>query len=150
MADMEASWATSEATRRTMRANRRRDTAPELALRRALHALGYRYRVDYPPLANVRRRADIVFTRQRVAVFVDGCFWHCCPEHGTLPKSNADYWTPKLARNIERDRETDTALAEAGWRVMRVWEHESAQDATLRIQVALSQVSQCGKRRRDR
>ena len=141
MVNAETSWAISPARRRTMQANRRRDTTPELALRRALHALGYRYRVDYPPLPNVRRRADIVFTRQRLAVFVDGCFWHCCPEHGTLPKSNADYWTPKLARNVKRDRETDTALAEAGWRVMRVWEHESAQDSTLRIQGALSQLS---------
>jgi DNA mismatch endonuclease (patch repair protein) len=137
VADRETSWATSLANRRTMQANRRRDTAPELALRRALHALGYRYRVDYPPLPHVRRRADIVFTRQRVAVFVDGCFWHCCPEHGTLPKSNADYWEPKLARNVKRDRETDAALAEAGWLTVRVWEHESIDLATARIQEAL-------------
>ena len=84
-----------------MQANRRRDTTPGLALRRALHALGYRYRVDYPPIPNQRRRADIVFTRQRVAVFLDGCFRHCWPEHGTLPKSNAAIWEPKLAHNAE-------------------------------------------------
>lgn len=133
MGNPETSWATSQASRRTMQANRRRDTTPELALRRALHALGYRFRVDYPPIPNLRRRADIVFTRQRLAVFVDGCFWHRCPEHGTLPKSNADYWAPKLARNVERDRETDAALAEAGWRVVRVWEHESVKEATAGI-----------------
>ena len=137
MADMEASWATSEATRRTMRANRRRDTAPELALRRALHSRGYRYRVDYRPLPRLRRRADLVFTKQRVAVFVDGCFWHCCPEHGTTPKSNADYWIPKLARNVERDRETDARLAESDWKVIRVWEHEPVEEAFERIVAAL-------------
>lgn len=137
MADMEASWATSNATRRTMRANRRRDTAPELALRRALHSRGYRYRVDYRPIPHLQRRADLVFTAQRVAVFVDGCFWHSCPEHGTLPKSNADYWIPKLTRNVERDRETDALLAESGWRVIRIWEHEPVAEAFNRIVAAL-------------
>lgn len=119
------SWARDEATRRSMRANRRRDTAPELAVRRLLHAAGLRYRVDYAPLGG-RRRADIVFPRKKIAVFIDGCFWHGCPEHATLPKRNRDYWAPKLARNIERDRETDALLAEAGWRVIRHWEHEQA------------------------
>lgn len=106
-----------------MRRNRRRDTAPELAVRRLLHTAGMRYRVDFAPVGG-RRRADIVFPRRRIAVFIDGCFWHGCPQHATLPKRNADYWGPKLARNVERDRETDAQLAQAGWRVLRYWEHE--------------------------
>ena len=108
-----------------MVANRRRDTSPELAVRRSLHALGLRYRVDFAPLGG-RRRADIVFTRQRIAVFIDGCFWHGCPDHATIPKRNASYWVPKLRRNIERDRETDSLLRAAGWTVLRYWEHEDA------------------------
>jgi DNA mismatch endonuclease (patch repair protein) len=108
-----------------MQANRGRDTRPELTVRRLLHAAGLRYRVDYAPLGG-RRRADVVFTRQHVAVFIDGCFWHGCPEHATLPKQNADYWTPKLARNFLRDRETNELLNAAGWRVLRYWEHEDS------------------------
>lgn len=92
-------------------------------MRRLLHAAGLRYRVDFAPLGG-RRRADIVFTRRRIAVFIDGCYWHGCPKHATLPKRNADYWLPKLERNIERDRETDAILQAAGWRVLRHWEHE--------------------------
>lgn len=107
-----------------MRSNRSRDTKPEFAVRRLLHAAGLRYRVDFAPLGG-RRRADIVFTRQRIAIFIDGCFWHGCPEHATLPKRNAEYWLPKLQRNIERDRETVAALEGAGWTVMRFWEHEA-------------------------
>ena len=118
------SWASSEGSRRSMRANRGRDTSPELAVRRLLHAAGLRYRVDYPPLGG-RRRADIVFTRCQIAVFIDGCFWHGCPQHATLPKRNSDYWLPKLERNISRDIEVNDALADAGWRVLRFWEHES-------------------------
>ncbi|GAA4193332.1 hypothetical protein GCM10022219_15000 [Microbacterium oryzae] len=85
--------------------------------------MGYRYRVDFAPLGG-RRRADIVFTRQRTAIFIDGCFWHSCPIHGTKPRRNADYWRPKLRRNVERDRETDKLLRDAGWAVLRFWEHE--------------------------
>ena len=117
------SWASSEGSRLTMRANRRRDTAPELAVRRLLHAAGFRYRVDFAPLGG-RRKADIVFTGAHIAVFIDGCFWHGCPTHATLPKSNADYWLPKLSKNKERDRDTDRLLEVAGWRVLRFWEHE--------------------------
>lgn len=105
-----------------MRANRGRDTGPERAVRSLLHAQGFRYRVDFPPLGG-RRRADIVFTRQRVAVFIDGCFWHSCPVHGTQPTRNAAYWEPKLRRNVERDRETDELLRNAGWTALRFWEH---------------------------
>jgi len=110
-----------------------RDTGPELAIRRLLHARGLRYRVDMAPWSNKRRRADIVFTRQRLAVFIDGCFWHGCPEHATMPVTNADYWRPKLLKNIERDRET-TAMAEAeGWTVIRIWEHTPPEEAVARI-----------------
>jgi DNA mismatch endonuclease (patch repair protein) len=116
-----------------MQANRRRDTGPELALRRALFALGYRYRVDYRALPQLRRRVDIAFTKDKLAIFVDGCFWHSCPEHGSVPKSNTDYWFPKLKRNVERDRETDRALADQGWRVIRIWEHDDPGRAASRI-----------------
>ena len=113
-----------------MRANRRTDTKPELALRRALHKLGYRYRKDYRLDLDGRRvRPDIAFTARRVAVFVDGCFWHACPEHGSKPRANDWYWTPKLARNVERDRVADQTLAAAGWHVVRIWEHESLEQA---------------------
>jgi DNA mismatch endonuclease, patch repair protein len=121
-----------------MRANRRKDTKPELALRRALHARGYRYRKDYRlELTGARVRPDIAFTARRVAVFVDGCFWHCCPQHGSQPANNTWYWEPKLARNVERDRAADTALAAAGWRVVRVWEHESLEGAIATVVAAL-------------
>lgn len=130
------SWASTEGSRNSMRSNRRRDTSPELAVRRRLHAAGLRYRVDFAPLGG-RRRADIVFTRQHVAEFIDGCYWHGCPDHATFPKRNSDYWLPKLARNVERDRETDQSLREAGWTVLRFWEHESPDDVARRIAVAV-------------
>jgi DNA mismatch endonuclease, patch repair protein len=118
-----------------MKANRRADTKPELALRRALHRLGYRYRKDYRlDLADgVRVRPDIVFTARKVAVFVDGCFWHCCPEHGTQPAANTWYWEPKLRRNVDRDRAADAALSEAGWTVIRFWEHEAIDAAVAGV-----------------
>ncbi|NKX92688.1 very short patch repair endonuclease [Sanguibacter hominis ATCC BAA-789] len=102
---------------------RRRDTAPELALRRQLHALGLRYRVTYPVPGQRRRTIDVAFTRVRLAIFVDGCFWHGCPEHGTRPRSNSAWWQQKLAANTARDRDTDRVLIEAGWTVLRFWEH---------------------------
>ncbi|HVM13722.1 MAG TPA: very short patch repair endonuclease [Egibacteraceae bacterium] len=112
-----------EALRRMQR-QRRADTRPELALRRELHRRGLRYRVDVPVLPGLRRRADVVFPRQRIAVFVDGCFWHACPQHGTSPKANAAWWREKLGANVERDRDTDHRLREAGWTPIRIWEHE--------------------------
>jgi DNA mismatch endonuclease (patch repair protein) len=122
-----------------MRANRRSDTKPELALRRALHKQGYRYRKDYRlDLTDARVRPDIAFTARRVAVFVDGCFWHCCPEHGTQPAANTWYWEPKLAKNVARDRAADLALVAAGWRVVRVWEHESLEAAVAAVVAALA------------
>jgi len=116
-----------------MLANRRRDTGPELALRRELHRRGLRFRVDHPPLRSLRCRADIVFTRQQIAVFVDGCFWHACPHHGNLPKANRDWWRAKLEVNVARDRRNDRALLDAGWHVIRVWEHEPTASAADRV-----------------
>lgn len=103
---------------------RRRDTAPETALRRELHARGLRYRVAYPIPGQRRRTIDAAFTRARLAVFVDGCFWHGCPEHGNRPRANSAWWEAKLATNMERDRDTDRLLSELGWTVLRFWEHE--------------------------
>jgi len=117
-----------------MVANRSKDTGPERAVRASLHARGYRYRVSYRPLPSVRRSADIVFTRQRVAIFIDGCFWHGCPDHFIAPKSNAEYWNAKITGNKTRDRDTDRRLEEAGWTVIRCWEHERVADVVARIE----------------
>ncbi len=125
--------ASSEGVSRRMSVAARRDTAPELALRRALHAGGLRYRVGFPVPGQRRRTIDVAFTRVQVAVFVDGCFWHGCPEHGTQPRSNSAWWTTKLSANQARDRDTDRVLAEAGWTVVRVWEHEDPAAAADRV-----------------
>ncbi|SLJ23159.1 DNA mismatch endonuclease vsr [Mycobacteroides abscessus subsp. abscessus] len=120
------SWASSEATRASMLANRRRDTKPELAVRKLVHAAGLRYRVDFAPLGSHRRyRADIVFTRAKVAVFIDGCYWHGCPEHHRQPTANADYWSAKVSGNRARDERVTALLVDAGWTVLRFWEHEA-------------------------
>ena len=121
--------ASSEIYRRRMQRQARRDTRPELALRAALHAMGLRYRVDVAPIAGMRRRADVVFRRARVAVYVDGCFWHACPLHGTKPKANGEWWAAKLQANRCRDAQTDDALAAAGWASVRVWEHDEPTEA---------------------
>jgi DNA mismatch endonuclease (patch repair protein) len=112
----------------------RRDTAPELALRRELHARGLRYRVQVKVPGNKRRSIDIAFTRARLAVFVDGCFWHGCPQHHHRPLTNADWWDWKIGRNQERDRSTDAELIAAGWDVLRCWEHEAPAAAADRVQ----------------
>jgi DNA mismatch endonuclease (patch repair protein) len=122
-----------------------RDTGPEQALRRELHSRGLRYRVDVPPVPGVRTRADLVFRPSRVAVYVDGCFWHGCPDHMVLPKSNRGWWQKKLALNIRRDRATDGTLAELGWVVIRVWEHDDPASAADRIQSVVN-----ARRPRDR
>jgi DNA mismatch endonuclease, patch repair protein len=130
-----------------MRANRRRDTSFELALRSALHARGMRFRVDYPVKLPGQRafRVDVAFTRQQLAVQCDGCFWHGCPEHGRRTTSrNSHYWTPKIERNRQRDTQQDAALRAAGWAVIRIWEHEEVEAAvqavasTLKLRRALS------------
>ncbi len=135
---------TSAARSANMKGNRRADTKPELALRRALHGRGYRYRKDYrlDLDGGVRVRPDIVFTARRVAVFVDGCFWHCCPEHGSKPAANTWYWEPKLRRNVERDRAADAALVRAGWTVIRLWEHESLEMAVAAVVQAVRSPSE--------
>ncbi|BBY28185.1 hypothetical protein GCM10023114_58680 [Mycolicibacterium sediminis] len=116
-----------------MQSNKSRDTKPELALRSAVHRLGLRYRVAAKPLPGLRRTADLVFPRARVAVFLDGCFWHGCPEHHTVSASNAKFWRDKVEGNRARDRNTDERLAEAGWVSVRVWEHEDPVEAASRV-----------------
>jgi DNA mismatch endonuclease, patch repair protein len=123
----------SEAALHRMKAAKPRDTAPEIAIRKELHRRGLRYRVDTRPLQEFNRRADIVFKPVKVAVFVDGCFWHGCPIHGTSAKANADFWRLKIERNKERDKDTNNKLKEAGWEVIRIWEHESPEEASEKI-----------------
>ncbi|MRH28429.1 DNA mismatch endonuclease Vsr [Microbacterium sp. SYP-A9085] len=131
------SWATSERARRTMIANRSRDTAPELAVRSLLHARGLRYRTNFRPDRTLRRTADVVFTRRRVAVFIDGCFWHGCPTHLAMPRSHVEYWGPKIQRNRDRDQETNELLRAAGWTVLRFWEHEDPAEVADSIAAVL-------------
>lgn len=128
-------FASSVGVRSKMQRQARRDTQPELALRRSLHRLGLRFRVDVPIVPSTRRRrVDIVFPKARVAVLVDGCYWHGCPAHSSAgPRENAWYWGPKLLRNRERDRDTDQRLTTAGWQVLRVWEHEPPDEAAGRV-----------------
>jgi DNA mismatch endonuclease (patch repair protein) len=124
-----------------MRGNRGRDTRPERAIRSAVYALGLRYRVGIRPVPQIRRTADIVFTRTKVAVFIDGCFWHGCPEHYRPAKRNADFWDEKIKGNMARDIDTKTRLTESGWRVVRVWEHESPAAAAERVRVIVQGAS---------
>jgi DNA mismatch endonuclease (patch repair protein) len=107
-----------------MQATKSRDSRPEVALRKLLHARGLRFRVHVLVLPALRRRADVVFPGARVAVYVDGCFWHGCPEHVVWPRTNVEWWKEKIASTKRRDRDTDRRLARAGWRVIRVWEHD--------------------------
>jgi DNA mismatch endonuclease (patch repair protein) len=116
---------------------RRRDTAPELELRSELHRRGLRYRVDRRPLKVIPSRADLVFGPAKVAVYVDGCFWHSCPEHGTMPRSNEAFWQDKLGRNQERDAAVNEALTAQGWTVVRIWEHEEIKSAADRVEEAV-------------
>jgi DNA mismatch endonuclease Vsr len=134
------SWASSAQVRVTMRGNRSKNTTPEMKLRSLLHRRGLRYRVDSPPVPEIRRRADVVFSRERVAVFVDGCFWHGCPEHYRPSTKNIAFWEEKLVTNRLRDAQTNEALAAAGWTVIRVWEHESILGAADRIEAAVRSV----------
>lgn len=126
-----------------MKANRRTDTTPERLLRSTLHARGLRYRKDWRIDAAGRRvRPDLVFGPARVAVFVDGCFWHRCPVHATQPAANAEYWQAKFDRNVERDHADDAVLESAGWTVVRVWEHEDPSDAASRVEMAVRGVDE--------
>jgi DNA mismatch endonuclease (patch repair protein) len=119
------SWASSTGVRRSMQANRPRGTSVEVALRKALFTRGLRFFKDRRPLPKLRCEADVVFPRLRIAVFVDGCFWHGCPLHATRPVLHGDWWGRKLDRNMERDRTNGAILASAGWKVLRFWEHQS-------------------------
>jgi DNA mismatch endonuclease, patch repair protein len=127
-------WTTTAAVRKSMQGNRSRDTKPEKVLRSLLHRRGLRFRVCCPPLATSRLTADVVFTRARVAVFIDGCYWHGCPAHYRQPKTNPDYWSAKIARNQERDQGFDEELDQAGWTVIRVWAHEDPGDIADRVE----------------
>lgn len=132
---------TSASVTAVMKANRKRDTKPELLVRRALFSRGLRYRVNFRIVAEgVTVRPDIVFLGVKLAVFIDGCFWHSCPIHGTSPKANSQYWGPKLLRNRERDTLVSTALRTAGWEVLRIWEHETPEDAAKRILERLDEL----------
>lgn len=124
-----------------MRAVKTRDSKPELALRRELRALGLRgYRVDAPlPIAGVRRKSDVSFGPVKIAVFLDGCYWHRCPDHGSKPKANSEWWQAKFGRTQERDRDTDRRLVEAGWLPVRVWEHEDPREAAQRVAAAVKE-----------
>lgn len=120
-----------------MRANRGRDTEPEMRVRRLLHAAGLRYRVNARPSSTIRATADLLFTRARVVVFIDGCFWHGCAEHHRPAKRNAEFWSDKIAENQRRDRlVTDTLIAE-GWTVIRAWEHERPEMVAARVKEAV-------------
>lgn len=126
----------SPAVSKRMSKQRSRNTGPELLLRRALHRMGLRYRVHYR-VPGSRGSIDVVFIGARVAVFVDGCFWHRCPLHGSLPRANRDWWLAKLDRNVERDRLTNELLTQLGWQVLRFWEHDSVLDAAGQGEMAV-------------
>lgn len=133
-----SSYASSAGVRSRMQLQRTRDTVPELAVRKLLHAMGLRYRVDRQPLRGLRRRADIVFGPARVAVYIDGCFWHGCPQHGNpQPAKNGWYWPAKIQRNRERDADTDRQLRDAGWHVVRAWEHDAPQEVADTVAAAV-------------
>jgi DNA mismatch endonuclease (patch repair protein) len=123
-----------------MQANRPRDTKPELALRRAVHARGLRYFVNRRPVPAIRRTADLLFPRRRLAVFLDGCFWHGCLQHHTVAKANSEYWAAKVVRNRDRDADTDRVLAAAGWTVLRIWEHVPTEEAAELVAKAVSAI----------
>lgn len=129
---------TGEAVSRRMSTLKRKDNDAELAVRRLLHAAGFRYRVHYPVPGLRRRTIDIAFTGAKVAVFIDGCFWHGCPEHGTKPASNSDWWAAKLAANLGRDNDTRVHLENLDWLVLRIWEHEKPGAACAVVRDALS------------
>jgi DNA mismatch endonuclease (patch repair protein) len=122
-----------------MQGNRSRDTRAEMAIRRIVHAHGLRYLVNAPPVPNIRRTADLLFPRAKVAVFVDGCYWHGCPEHFTLPRKNVEYWSRKIAGNRARDLATTSILEERGWVVLRFWEHDLPSAASEQIERVVRQ-----------
>lgn len=137
---LQAPTASSVEASKRMRANRRRDSKPEVALRSELHRRGYRFRVDFPvAIESGRVRPDLVFPKRKVAVFVDGCFWHSCPQHATQPKKNSSYWTAKLEENVHRDRRHSRELEAMGWKVLRIWAHVPVDEAAGEVEDALRQ-----------
>ena len=132
------SWASSPGAVKSFRGNRSRDTSPEVSIRRILHAAGLRYRVASRPDPNYRGTADLVFRKPRVAVFVDGCYWHGCPQHYKRPTAHSEYWATKIARNLARDRAMDAHLQQLGWLSLRFWEHVPPDQAAslIRAEVA--------------
>ena len=145
------SWASSPGNRKSMQGNRSRDTKPEMAVRSAVHRRGIRFRVSARPQPELRRTADLVLRKSRIAVFVDGCYWHGCPDHGTQPATNHKYWANKIGRNVERDAETTAYLQRAGWTVLRFWEHEDPESVADRVQESVVAALRRGgdDRRRD-
>ena len=133
-----ASWASSEGVRRSMRSNRSRDTHPEVALRSALHAAGLRFRKYYRPIPGSRSEVDVAFSRWKVAVFLDGCFWHGCPQHATRPVLHGEWWAAKLEANAARDTRTNRMLSEAGWTVLRFWEHEATDEVVAKVREGIA------------
>lgn len=143
-------FASSDAIRRKMSGQRQRDTTPELALRKALYGAGLRYRIHRAPINGLRRSADLVFAATRVAVFVDGCFWHGCPVHGRRRhETNAWYWPEKINRNQRRDQDTNERFTAAGWLAIRVWEHEDTAVAAERVRAAIETRKKAMTRRSD-
>jgi DNA mismatch endonuclease (patch repair protein) len=145
-----ASWASSPGVRRSMQSNRPSDTLPEVRVRSALHREGLRFRKNVRPVPALRCTADVVFPRARVAVFIDGCFWHSCPIHRSMPRTNGEWWRAKLDATKERDRANTRELENAGWSVLRVWEHDEVPAVVAlvkdRVATASSQVGKLGRR----
>ena len=135
-----SSWASSPGVRRSMQSNRSRDTGPEVALRSALHRRGLRFRKHVRAVPGVACTVDVVFPRERLAVFIDGCYWHSCPEHVSYPITNGDWWRAKLAATSERDERNTQTLKAAGWIVLRIWEHEDTEVAAARVNDALQRI----------
>lgn len=131
------SWASSPGVRRSMQSNRSRDTAPEVAVRSMLHRRGLRFRKHVRPIPGLPCTVDVVFPKERLALFIDGCYWHSCPEHATSPITNGEWWHAKLAATRERDQRNTEALTEAGWHVMRVWEHEDVERVVASVRETL-------------
>jgi DNA mismatch endonuclease (patch repair protein) len=141
MAALTTSWASSDRARNVMRGNRSRNTMPELAVRSAVHRRGLRYRVSARPLPYLRRSADLVFTTAKVAVFIDGCYWHGCPQHYVPAKTNIAYWSEKIERNRSRDADTDSRLIAQGWLPLRIWAHVGPEQAAELVAQAVTERS---------
>jgi DNA mismatch endonuclease (patch repair protein) len=142
--DLPYPYPNSAAVTAAMKGNRRANTRPELAVRSELHVRGLRFRKDVVlRTPEVRTTADIVFPRQRLAIFIDGCFWHQCPEHSHVPRANPGYWERKLARTVERDARVTEHLRNAGWTVLRIWEHVPAEQAADSVVEALAETESC-------